>query len=240
MLKIIGYGEDALTLWGLKYKINEIMKECKKAFKISENLNPHIIFYRPSFGRNKSEKCFGEADALIVAGSSIFIVESKWQHSGEIKFSSKTIELRPTQIIRSIVFENNLRLELTNNTSAKAKEKLNIFDKKFVFEDLTDMHEMNITEKKFEYIFRWIRNKRSRIKEYNVRTLVLVFNTKKAKLDKFNFKCSSLNMESNPVQKEINAYLETDKIKAICVKYRDNPTRNKKETGFFTMFKSEA
>jgi hypothetical protein len=47
-LKIIGYGEDALTLWVLRQRTSKILEEFPDKTPISEC----IAFHRPSFGRH--------------------------------------------------------------------------------------------------------------------------------------------------------------------------------------------
>jgi len=49
MLKIFGYGEDALTLWFVNTKTSTILEELKDKTTPSDCL----VFYRPSFGRRE-------------------------------------------------------------------------------------------------------------------------------------------------------------------------------------------
>ena len=65
MLKILGYGEDAFTLWALKHRISDILKSFHDRTAPSDCL----IFYRPSFGRRSKEgsAVFGEFEAILVA-----------------------------------------------------------------------------------------------------------------------------------------------------------------------------
>ena len=49
MVSIFGYGEDAFTLWALKNRTSEILKEFD-----NETPPPDcLVFYHPSFGRGE-------------------------------------------------------------------------------------------------------------------------------------------------------------------------------------------
>jgi len=65
MTKILGYGEDALTLWALKNKLSISLN----AFEDQTNPEDCIVFYRPSFGRSGGTLSaqFGEFDALVAS-----------------------------------------------------------------------------------------------------------------------------------------------------------------------------
>ena len=62
MCKILGYGEDALTLWALKHRTSDILE----SFQDQTTPSDCLIFYRPSFGRHSKEgsAVFGEFDAM--------------------------------------------------------------------------------------------------------------------------------------------------------------------------------
>ena len=51
MIKILGYGEDAFTLWALKHRTSKILE----AFKEQTAPSDCLIFYRPSFGRHSKK-----------------------------------------------------------------------------------------------------------------------------------------------------------------------------------------
>jgi hypothetical protein len=65
MVGIMGYGEDALTLWALKHQTAEILREFEDKTAPSDCL----IFYLPSFGGNGGTKSaeFGEFDAILTS-----------------------------------------------------------------------------------------------------------------------------------------------------------------------------
>jgi len=105
MAKLIGYGEDSLTLWALTKNYAKF----KEKFK--ENLDEATIFYRPSFGRGgRSDKNFGEFDAVIVSSEKVYFIESKWDHSSEIKKGTKKIVLREEQKIRFDILREYLKV----------------------------------------------------------------------------------------------------------------------------------
>jgi len=89
-ISIIGYGEDFLTLWALKEKLGEILKQ------LGDNAAPAdcIIFYRPSLGRRG---LYGEFDAIVVSPSVAYLIESKWDRSN---MPNEVLELKRAQILR--------------------------------------------------------------------------------------------------------------------------------------------
>jgi hypothetical protein len=100
MLKILGYGEDALTLWLLKKQISSILGE----FEDKTSPSDCLVFYRPSFGRSGGNRSaeFGEFDAIIASRENIYLVESKWDNLSE--FSKDELFLRGEQVLRHEVF----------------------------------------------------------------------------------------------------------------------------------------
>jgi hypothetical protein len=100
MTEILGYGEDALTLWALKHRMSEILG------KLNDKTPPSdcIVFYRPSFGRSGGTDSseFGEFDAILVSLENIYLIESKWDNLTASK-SEKNI-VRPVQGLRHQIF----------------------------------------------------------------------------------------------------------------------------------------
>ena len=78
MSKILGYGEDALTLWALKHHVPKILEEFQDKTPILDCL----VFYRPSFGRHgqANSSVFGEFDAILASRKNIYLIESKWDN----------------------------------------------------------------------------------------------------------------------------------------------------------------
>ena len=100
MNKILGYGEDALTLWALRHHLTVILERFGDRTDPSECL----IFYRPSFGRRsrKGSAVFGEFDAIVASPSNIFLIESKWDNLD--KFKEEELVLREEQSLRHRIF----------------------------------------------------------------------------------------------------------------------------------------
>jgi hypothetical protein len=94
-MRVLGYGEDALTLHILRNHMGEFLKQLKDP-GISESA---AAYYRPSFGRGRG--CFGEFDAIVSTERAIYLVETKWNESSEWK----TGELKDKQQRRHEMFE---------------------------------------------------------------------------------------------------------------------------------------
>lgn len=100
MNEILGYGEDALTLWALKKHRLEILNRLKDQTAPSNCL----VFFRPSFGRSGGEGSaeFGEFDAILASSKSVYLIESKWDN---LEQNQKVeIELNDVQILRHEIF----------------------------------------------------------------------------------------------------------------------------------------
>ena len=72
MAKLLGYGEDFLTLWALEEQLAAILSKFEDHTPASDCL----AFYRPSFGRSGGENSaeFGEFDAIISSRENSFFV----------------------------------------------------------------------------------------------------------------------------------------------------------------------
>ena len=100
MAKLLGYGEDFLTLWAIKERTGTILKKHKDQTPTTECL----VFYRPSFGRSGGPHSaeFGEFDAIIASKQNIYLIESKWDN---LKKHNKTkLNLEKEQLLRHEVF----------------------------------------------------------------------------------------------------------------------------------------
>lgn len=98
-MKIIGYGEDALTLWALRRRSSKVLEESSDKTPISDC----IAFYRPSFGRcGRSNSIFGEFDAIIASKQNVYLIESKWDNHND--FNNEEILLENHQILRHQIF----------------------------------------------------------------------------------------------------------------------------------------
>jgi hypothetical protein len=100
MSKILGYGEDALTMWALRQHVSTILNR----FKDSSSPSDCLVFYRPSFGRRARENSsvFGEFDAIIASPQNIYLIESKWDNLVESK--KNEIVIRREQLMRHQIF----------------------------------------------------------------------------------------------------------------------------------------
>jgi len=126
MARIFGYGEDAFTLWALKNRKSDILKE------FDDKTPPDcIVFYRPSFGRGDGAK-FGEFDGIIVSTENIYLIESKRDNFS--KSEKDTINLEPCQELRHSIFSWYLQHwdeEYTNRWESFERELGNNFQKNF-------------------------------------------------------------------------------------------------------------
>ena len=109
-MTILSYGEDAFTLHALKYGLQSILTQLDDPTAGSEAL----VLFRPSFGRGtraaagRVRSTFGEPDALIGTPAATYIVEAKWNLSGEREpawnsvgeRNGEIIKLRSEQILR--------------------------------------------------------------------------------------------------------------------------------------------
>jgi len=102
MLKLYGYGEDALTLWAIRHRLDEILR------KLKDTSDPSgcKVFYRPSFGRSggDSSSQFGEFDFIILSEAHMYLCESKWGKNRKVP-SDGTIELPKNQLRRHKVLK---------------------------------------------------------------------------------------------------------------------------------------
>ena len=101
-MQILAYGEDALTLWALKNKLEYILQELKDTSDPAQCQ----AFFRPSFGRRGGENSsqFGEFDFILLTEKYIYLGESKWDGSSE-KIIDGKLELRDEQRLRHDLFE---------------------------------------------------------------------------------------------------------------------------------------
>jgi len=93
-MQILGYGEDALTLWAIKNKLDVILEA------VEDSSDPSMcqVFFRPSFGRRGGDSSpqFGEFDFIILSKDRLYLGESKWVRSSE-KLKDGILELRDEQ-----------------------------------------------------------------------------------------------------------------------------------------------
>jgi len=97
-MKLIGYGEDFLTLWALTKETDKILSKLDDDTP-SESCT---VIYRPSFGRaggsmENQRAEFGEFDAILITNHTAFLIESKWDGGGIRK---RRIKLEENQVRR--------------------------------------------------------------------------------------------------------------------------------------------
>ena len=97
LMELIGYGEDALTLWGLTHRLGDIINP----FADKTPIDSCSVFFRPSFGRHGGPKSseFGEFDFILITNQAVYLGESKWHRSSEDLVDGK-LHLRPEQLER--------------------------------------------------------------------------------------------------------------------------------------------
>lgn len=130
MDRILGYGEDAFTIWALKHRMSTILKSLKDESDPSDC----IAFYRPSFGRRGGQKSpeFGEFDAVIASPKNIYLIESKW----DFLFPTKNVKitLEKKQLLRHEILSWYITYwdkNYLNNWDNFVKENESNFKKKF-------------------------------------------------------------------------------------------------------------
>ena len=127
-MEIFSYGEDALTLWAIKNRFNDILKLLRDTSKNSVCK----VFYRPSFGRRGGalSSQFGEFDFIILSEKKVYLGESKWDGSSEL--INGVIELREEQLLRHKIFNCYLECWLKNKYSSwdEFREKLTSYFEK--------------------------------------------------------------------------------------------------------------
>lgn len=90
---IFSNGEDALTYTLLDRHLGDLLEGLGES-RVQDDCE---VFYRPSFGRGTG---LGECDAIVRLGRMFFMLEAKWDRSGEVP-KSKPIRLRRGQLGRS-------------------------------------------------------------------------------------------------------------------------------------------
>ncbi len=126
IIKLLGYGEDALTLWALKNRLLVILN------KLNDSSNPSdcLILFRPSFGRGRGT--FGEFDSILASSKKIYLIESKWDNFSE--FKNDEIDIKPVQETRHRIFSWYIQKwdkKYVNNWETFIKEQSDDFRKKF-------------------------------------------------------------------------------------------------------------
>lgn len=109
-MKIYGYGEDALTLWVLRHRLDAVLN----VIDDGSDTDSCVLFYRPSFGRRGGEESpqFGEFDFILLTQERLVLGESKWDRSPE-RSKDGLIRLRPEQLARHMQFRHYVQQWMT-------------------------------------------------------------------------------------------------------------------------------
>lgn len=123
MSRILVYGEDGLTLKYTKDRLGDILH------KLGDNSNPAdcTVFYRPSFGRRD----YGEFDAIIISQKKAYLVETKWDGSGNLSEGLEEHQIRRHRILKW--FGDNWKGEIREAWDRFRKKNNPEFERKFEF-----------------------------------------------------------------------------------------------------------
>lgn len=173
MSKILGYGEDAFTLWALKQHTSDILK----SFQDQTAPSDCLIFYRPSFGRSGGEDTaeFGEFDAILVSAENIYLMESKWDNFS--RFKTAEITIRPEQKLRHRIFSWYLThwdKKYFNDWENFVKEQINDFQKKFPKRKIAPAGSLLATN--LQFILTMLQKRYEQFSsEHNIKNVLLFF-----------------------------------------------------------------
>lgn len=105
-MKMLAYGEDALTLWAVNKRLGYILDKLNDTSSLSDSQ----VIFRPSFGRSGGGNSaqFGEFDFIILAKEYLYLGESKWDRSSE-RVHNGLLTLREEQLLRHRLFKFYVR-----------------------------------------------------------------------------------------------------------------------------------
>jgi hypothetical protein len=105
-MEMIGYGEDALTLWTFRHRLDAVLSQLGNGSSEAEC----TLFFRPSFGRKGGADSaqFGEFDFILLTPICLYLGEAKWDRSPEAS-TGTAIHLRPEQVLRHTVFRQYVK-----------------------------------------------------------------------------------------------------------------------------------
>jgi hypothetical protein len=112
-MKVLGYGEDGLTVWALRDELRFILRA------LGDRTDPSTcdVFYRPSFGRagGPTSSQFGEPDFLVLVDAAVYLGECKWDNSPHTPspFYERSLDLEEVQILRQAYFAEYVDLWLS-------------------------------------------------------------------------------------------------------------------------------
>jgi hypothetical protein len=170
MSEVLGYGEDALTLWALKHHVSDILRQFDDHTQPSDCL----FFYRPSFGRHSggSSAVFGEFDAIVASLRAIYLLESKWDNLAEYK--EKELVLRKEQMQRHQIFTWYLT-HWSRQYSGKWESFVREQKPNFKFEGKSIPHPDKILAANLEFVLSRLLGHCDVVTEDNIRNVLLFF-----------------------------------------------------------------
>jgi hypothetical protein len=174
--KILGYGEDALTLWALKQHPSKILGKFQDATTLADCL----VFYRPSFGRHSkaNSSVFGEFDAIIASKENVYLIESKWDNLTE--FNDNEFSIRDEQTLRHKVFSwylvhwNKKYFDKWQSFVSEQKEN-------FPFPNKTIAPNGSLLARNLEFVLDKTHERCRSISEINIKNVLLFFYNAKNK-----------------------------------------------------------
>jgi len=172
MVRILGYGEDALTLWALEDRLSDILG----VFQDKTSPSDCVIFYRPSFGRVGGEKSaeFGEFDAIFASLKNIYLIESKWDNlSG---FRHDEVVIIKEQELRHHIFSLYLmhwHRKHYDNWESFRKEYADDFKKLFQRKEIAPNG--SLLSENLSFILNALKSHCRKVSKNNVRNVLLFF-----------------------------------------------------------------
>jgi len=131
---VLSYGEDPLTYYILTDRLSEFLD----AVEDTTPCNRVLVIYRPSFGRgigvSKSTRksTFGEFDGIVASQEAVYLIESKWHRSSEVR--RRAVTIRDSQIRRHKIFRwyrSHWKPEFKGNWNAFLERYATDFEREF-------------------------------------------------------------------------------------------------------------
>ena len=173
MCKILGYGEDAFTLWTLKHRTADILE----AFQDQTTLSNCLIFFRPSFGRRGGEDSaeFGEFDAILASSENVYLIESKWDNLSD--FNDEKVTIESVQKMRHRIFRWYLMRwdqKYSNDWEGFVRDHTSDFQKRFRGKKIAPGDSLLATN--LQFILTMLQNHCGKLSsERNIKNVLLFF-----------------------------------------------------------------
>ena len=170
MFKVVGYGEDALTLWMLKKNISALLNR----FHDTTSPSDCLAFYRPSFGRRsrKGSSVFGEFDAIVASKKNVYLIESKWDNLR--KSNKKKPALRKEQELRHRILSWYLT-HWNRRYLGHWEDFARRYENEFKFNGKTIPKKKSILAKNLEFILAELLERCQTISHCNIKNVLIFF-----------------------------------------------------------------